>query len=277
MKNLLLCGLALCVLASLVGPVNAQGKKITRDEYTAQMADLVQREAEAQTQITSLKARIAELEAQASSLDKAINNLNRETLALVGATQRQVDAFSRRLESITSQLEGLRALAPEVLVQKRKEVEAIKSEVSILRSQPIAALPEIAVKITNIFNLLGEIGSRIDQPVTIDYSVRRGDNLWNISKKSNVYDDPYMWPRIYRANRDEIKDPDLIYPKQNLAIPFGVAANEHLVERGHTLFKIAAEVYNDASKWHKIYQANQQQVVEPHLIFPAQVLQIPSN
>jgi nucleoid-associated protein YgaU len=147
----------------------------------------------------------------------------------------------------------------------------------MLRGQPIAALPEIAAKMTTIFNLLGEIGSRIDQPVTIDYKVRKGDNLWNISKKSNIYADPYMWPRIYRANRDEINDPDVIYPKQNLAIPFGVGSNEHLVERGHTLFEIAAEVYNDASKWHKIYQANQQQIVEPHLIFPAQVLQIPSN
>ena len=104
MKNLLLCGLALCVLASLVGPVNAQGKKITRDEYTAQMADLVQREAEAKTQIASLKARIAELEGQANALDKAIDDLKSETLALVGASQRQVDAFSRRLDSITSKL-----------------------------------------------------------------------------------------------------------------------------------------------------------------------------
>ena len=277
MKNLLLCGLALSIAVSLTGPVDAQGKKMTRDEYTAQMADLVQRETEAQKQIVSLQARIAELDAQISARDKSIADLKRETLALVGATQRQVDAFARRLDSIISQLQGLLALAPEVLVQKKKEVNSIRSEVGKLREQPIAALPEIATKLTNIFNLLGEIGSRINEPVTIDYKVRRGDNLWNISKKSNIYDDPYMWPRIYRANRDEINDPDLIYPKQNLAIPFGVGANEHLVERGHTLFEIAVEVYNDAGKWHKIYEANQQQVVEPHLIFPAQVLQIPSN
>ncbi len=277
MKNLLLCGLALSIAVLLTGPVDAQGKKMTRDEYNAQIADLVQREAEAQRQIASLQSRIAELDAQVTARDKSIADLKRETLVLVGATQRQVDAFSRRLDSITSQLQGLLALAPEVLVQKKSEVNAIRLEVGKLRQQPIAALPEIAAKLTSIFNLLGEIGSRINEPVTIDYKVRRGDNLWNISKKSNIYDDPYMWPRIYRANRDEINDPDLIYPKQNLAIPFGVGANEHLVERGHTLFEIAAEVYNDAGKWHKIYEANQQQVVEPHLIFPAQVLQIPSN
>ena len=277
MKKSILCGLAVCILASLAVPLNAQEKKITRDEYTAQMADLVQRETEAKTQIVDLEARISELDRQSNELDREIANLKSETLSLVGATQRQVDAFSRRLDSVTAQLEGLLALAPEMLVQKRKEVETVRLEMGQLRSQPIAALPEIAAKITRIFRLLGDIGARIDQPVTIDYSVRKGDNLWNISKKSNIYDDPYMWPRIYRANRDAVNDPDLIYPRQNLVIPFGVGANQHLVERGHTLFEIAAEVYNDASLWHKIFEANQQQVVEPHLIFPAQVLQIPNK
>ena len=28
-----------------------------------------------------------------------------------------------------------------------------------------------------------------------------------------------MWPLIYKANHDKIKDPDLIYPKQVFSIP----------------------------------------------------------
>ena len=31
--------------------------------------------------------------------------------------------------------------------------------------------------------------------------------------------DPSLWPAIYEANRDQIKDPSLIYPGQELAIP----------------------------------------------------------
>jgi len=27
-----------------------------------------------------------------------------------------------------------------------------------------------------------------------------------------------MWPKLYEANKDEIKDPDLIYPGQRLRI-----------------------------------------------------------
>ncbi|MBA7510515.1 hypothetical protein ES705_02500 [subsurface metagenome] len=48
---------------------------------------------------------------------------------------------------------------------------------------------------------------------------RDRDCLWNIAKKTRFYGDPWKWKRIYRANRDKIEDPDLIYPGQRLSIP----------------------------------------------------------
>ena len=48
---------------------------------------------------------------------------------------------------------------------------------------------------------------------------RDRDCLWNIAKKKRFYGDPWKWKRIYRANRDKIEDPDLIYPGQRLIIP----------------------------------------------------------
>lgn len=46
------------------------------------------------------------------------------------------------------------------------------------------------------------------------YEVMGGDNLWNISGKGEVYSNPYQWPLIYKANRNKIKDADLIYSGQ---------------------------------------------------------------
>ncbi|MCS7184564.1 MAG: LysM peptidoglycan-binding domain-containing protein [bacterium] len=43
------------------------------------------------------------------------------------------------------------------------------------------------------------------------------DCLWNIAKR--VYGNPYMWKKIYEANKDIIKNPNLIFPKQVLLIP----------------------------------------------------------
>ena len=58
------------------------------------------------------------------------------------------------------------------------------------------------------------------------YTVVRGDNLWNISGKSSIYGDPYQWPLIYKANRSQIKDPDLIFPGQNFDIDRNASSSE---------------------------------------------------
>jgi nucleoid-associated protein YgaU len=49
------------------------------------------------------------------------------------------------------------------------------------------------------------------------YTVVAGDSLSKIAKRE--YGDANAWKRIYEANRDLIKDPDLIYPGQTLKIP----------------------------------------------------------
>ena len=46
------------------------------------------------------------------------------------------------------------------------------------------------------------------------YTVGNGESLWTIAGRKDIYNDPYMWPLIYKANRDQIKDPNLIYPRQ---------------------------------------------------------------
>lgn len=57
-----------------------------------------------------------------------------------------------------------------------------------------------------------------------NYTVMRGDNLWSISGRSDVYGNPYHWPLIYKANRDKIQDADLIYPGQVFDIERNVSA-----------------------------------------------------
>jgi nucleoid-associated protein YgaU len=47
--------------------------------------------------------------------------------------------------------------------------------------------------------------------------VTKGDSLSAIAKRE--YGDVQEWRRIYDANRDIIKDPDLIYPGQTLRLP----------------------------------------------------------
>lgn len=49
------------------------------------------------------------------------------------------------------------------------------------------------------------------------YTVKSGDSLSKIAK--HVYGDASKWHRIYDANKDKIKNPDLIHPGQEFTIP----------------------------------------------------------
>jgi nucleoid-associated protein YgaU len=49
------------------------------------------------------------------------------------------------------------------------------------------------------------------------YVVVKGDSLSKIAQ--HAYGDGKRWRKIYEANKDVIKDPDLIYPGQSLRIP----------------------------------------------------------
>ena len=64
--------------------------------------------------------------------------------------------------------------------------------------------------------------------------------------------------RIYTYNKDQIKNPDLIYADQIFKIQREVGPNEYLVVKGDWLAKIAGnpEIYDDPTKWTKIFEAN---------------------
>jgi nucleoid-associated protein YgaU len=54
-------------------------------------------------------------------------------------------------------------------------------------------------------------------PAGQQYTVEKGDSLSKIAQR--IYGDANQWKRIYEANRDQIKDPDLIHPGQRLTLP----------------------------------------------------------
>lgn len=60
--------------------------------------------------------------------------------------------------------------------------------------------------------------------VTTDhtYQVVKGDNLWDIAAKANIFGDPWKWVIIYQHNKQVLVDPDnpdLIHPGMIFQFP----------------------------------------------------------
>ena len=114
------------------------------------------------------------------------------------------------------------------------------------------------------------------EPVEKKHVVQSGESLSLIAKR--YYNDPLKWDAIYQANRDKIKDPDMIHPGQEFIIP-EISENTdervHVVASGESLSVIARKYYGDPMKWKVIYEANKDKIQNPDVIKPGQEFVIP--
>jgi nucleoid-associated protein YgaU len=66
-----------------------------------------------------------------------------------------------------------------------------------------------------------------ERPLSASHTVKRGETLPQIAAQSDVYNDYNLWPLLYRANRDQIRDPKHIWPGQVLRIPRNLSREEY--------------------------------------------------
>ena len=52
-----------------------------------------------------------------------------------------------------------------------------------------------------------------------DVTVRPGDTLWKIAERKDVYGSGWLYPLIYKANQDRIKDPNKLDAGMKLKVP----------------------------------------------------------
>ena len=69
-------------------------------------------------------------------------------------------------------------------------------------------------------------GHNRDKSLPAYHTVMRGETLPQIAGQPEVYNDQTLWPLLYRANRDQIRDPAHIRPGQALRIPRNVSREE---------------------------------------------------
>lgn len=262
------------LLAALYSPAVAQ-EKMSMDEYRQQLAEWQKREADAKAAIPQVDAEIAALKAELASLDQQITKEWDDIYAMIGTDRAGVDAYRNDLKSLEAEVDGLMALSPEELFKRRAEIDALQARLDEMKKSKISVLSEMQDNIARIEGKLTQLRSRMPKAIYSEYNVQRGDYLWRISGKQDIYGDPYQWMRIYSYNRDQIKDPDLIYPNQTFKIQREVGPDEYLVAKGDFLGKIAKGL-GDPSMWRRLYEANKDIIGDDaSKLYPYTVLRIP--
>lgn len=261
---------------ALAAPLLAQ-EKMSMEEYQRQLNDAQQREATANAEIAKVEAEIAQLQADIANTDQEIAQGWDEIYAMLGTDKAGVDAYRSQLSSLESEVDGLMALSPEELFKRRAEIDQLQARLDEMKKSKISTLTEMQDMIARIEGKITQLRARMPKAVYDEYTVVKGDYLWRISGKSDIYGDPYQWMRIYSYNRDLIKDPDLIYPQQVFKVQREVGPDEYLVTKGDFLAKIAGSMMNgEPTKWMKIYEANKDVIGDDaSRIYPYTVLRVP--
>lgn len=93
-----------------------------------------------------------------------------------------------------------------IKLKQYKEYSTKKVQVTIKQYRPPAVTRTVTTNNTAVAKPSGK-----------NYTVKRGDCLWNIAKR--FYGNGAKYTTIYNANRSKIRNPNLIYPGQVLWIP----------------------------------------------------------
>jgi len=253
--------------------------KMTYEDYQIQLQGYNDREAKALEAVAAEQAVIDSLRARIEEIRKQIGATWDEIYSLLNVTAEQVQAFLDEIAVLEGKVDELARLSPEMLLDRATELDERAEDVKMMQANPIALLTEPRNRLSRLATRIDALKRSLPKPKHDMYSVVRGDCLWRISGKREIFNDPWKWMRIYSANRNEIRDPDLIYPDQRLLIPRQIGRDEYLVVKGDFLRKISgyAQVYGDPFQWTKIYQANKTIINDPNLIYPEQILNIPRH
>ncbi len=276
----LVVSLSIVLILALSASSFAQNR-MTYEDYQAQLYAFQSREKVALQTMDAENAKIESNKQQIADLDAQILVVWDEIFTLVNSNQQKYNDFMTNVDKIDSRISALERLSPQVLLDHAPELDELEAEIAELGNDNLAKIRKVQQRLDGLASRVERLKNALPKPKHDMYTVMRGDYLWRISAKNAIYNDPWKWMRIYSANRDQIKNPDLIYTDQRFIIPRQIGRDEHLVVRGEYLSKIAGynEVYGDPFKWTKIYQANKANgfISDPNTIYPEMILSIPQD
>jgi nucleoid-associated protein YgaU len=251
-------------------------EEMEEEQYLAYLQEWQGRLNTGEQGISDEEARIASLQQELDALNADVETTWDEIYAAAGSDKAGNEAFVGELNQLRSDVNAVLSLSAEDIYGRMSELDALQTRLDEFKKNDLSVLSANEQLINQIQSLIDQAREKGKAAVPPSYTVIRGDYLWKIASKPDIYGDAYAWMRIYTSNTNQIKDPDLIYPNQVFMIPRVVGPNEYLVQKGENLSMIAgySNVYGSSFQWQKLHEANKNSISDPNLIYPHQVLKI---
>ncbi len=188
---------ALVLALAFTGVLVAKEKRLTDKEAKAMIEEYMARTAAANAKIAELQPKVDALTVQIADLDKKIADLE----AQLAECNKKPKYYGKYTVAPGDYLAAI-AAKREIYHDGSKWPMIYEANKDLIKD-PDFILP----------------GWLLFIPGLDVYKVIPGDCLWMIANYLTIYGQARDWPKIYQANKDKIKDEDLIYPGQEFQIP----------------------------------------------------------
>lgn len=223
----------------------ATAQEMTKEQWQQEITKYTQMRTDLQAKLKTLQGQVSDGTAMSTKLDADYEKCLDELYGLVGSDREKAAAYRSEIEAAEAKAAELMRLSDADLLARSGEVDELEAKVKELWGNKLSLVPEFWDRLTELDNKVKSLKDTLAKQVKV-YTVgtwsQDRDCLWNISKKADIYDNAWMWPRIWQGNRDQIKDPDIIHPGQKLTIPKGneMSAEEKAAARKYYARKAAA-------------------------------------
>ena len=184
------------------------------DEYTAKKDQLT-------IQLNSLNTEIDGLKKTNGEKDAALQKAESDLYAAVGSSKSGVADYRKEFEATEKMINS-----------KSGNVADARKKFDMLKASKVRCLPEFWDRFNAMEKKLLDWEKPVEPPKSNKYTVVKGDCLYKIAAKKEIYNNGRMWPVLWDANKTvtldpkapkktptKITNPNLIYPGQQLVVP----------------------------------------------------------
>jgi len=217
---ILILGFGITLAQTPLPPASKPDAELTKKEAEARILDFKARVDNLSNDLKNLEDQVNQAKNELADLKQKYVDCRKEILNLVGATDADIEAFRQQLGTLQNKVNTLKSLSNDASIDRQDEVKDLENQLNQLRGNKISVIPEFYDKIIALArDIRGLYREKKITTYTVGTWAENRDCLWNIAGKMEIYSDPLLWVKIWQANTDKIKNPDIIFPGQVLTVP----------------------------------------------------------